>query len=419
MHEQIDVIELLKELIAIDSKNPFLTTGDGAVGIGNEEKIANYLEKVLNKAGFRVEQQLVQEAGITKDGINIPKRYNLLAEKGAGNISLLFLGHMDTVDEKKGWETNPLVPVEKEDKIYGLGANDMKAGLATIIAATNDVNPDNYKIKVAFVIDEEYWSFGAVKLLKSKFIDDVKAAIVPEVGDFQQKTSNKSIILGRMGRVEYEFTITGVACHGAQARENQSAVNAVHESIKLQQEVIKYCDKCEREFIEGDISIKNSAYISYHQGGDPILSVPDSASFILDRSFIKGEIMEDEIKQLKKLTENARKNGVLDPRTKVEITERKRPTPACKPYFIQPDHPFVKFITEEVEKEFGGYEYGIGWSVADENRIAEHNIPTTVLGPIGENAHAPNEWVDVESVKKLQNVYMQIVKKFLEYNSGI
>ena len=156
------VIKLLKEIIAIDSTNPFKTViKDGKeIGIGNEGKIADYLEQKLIASGFKVSRQIVQEAtNVNYKGniIEIPERYNLLASKGAGNKSLLFYGHMDTVDVKEGWETNPFQAVEKtvdgKQIICGLGANDMKGGLATILAGVDSENINDYVLKIAFVCD--------------------------------------------------------------------------------------------------------------------------------------------------------------------------------------------------------------------------------------------------------------------------
>lgn len=54
-------------------------------------------------------------------------------------------------------------------------------------------------------------------------------------------------------------------------------------------------------------------------------------------------------------------------------------------------------------------------NIADENRIAELGIPVIVLGPEGGSCHSPNEWVDLDSVKKLIIVYKKIVHNFNEY----
>ncbi|MBT3406024.1 M20/M25/M40 family metallo-hydrolase [Candidatus Woesearchaeota archaeon] len=417
-------VELTKELVSINSANPFKTikVGGQTIGIGNEQEIVKYLEKKLISAGFSVKKQLVQEEEITEDErgrrIVIPQRYNLLAEKGIGDSSLLFFGHIDTVDVKNGWSSDPFEPtikiVDGKERIYGLGSNDMKGGISTIVAATSRIDPKEYKIKVAFLADEEFWSFGAVELLKSDFLDDVKAAIVPEIGESDRRTNSQGIILGRMGRTEYHFSITGKAAHGALARESKDAINAIHESVKLQKKIIEYCEKCEKEFSHGNIHLKNSAFINHHDGGKGILSISENASFNLDRSFVMNENMDEEINILRNIVKECHQDETLNPNTKVEISER-RATPAAKPYFVSPEHPFVKFVTKKVMDHYGNYEYGIGYSVADENRIANLNIPTIVLGPIGSDCHSPDEWVDVESLNTLTKTYIDICESFPRY----
>jgi acetylornithine deacetylase/succinyl-diaminopimelate desuccinylase-like protein len=68
----------------------------------------------------------------------------------------------------------------------------------------------------------------------------------------------------------------------------------------------------------------------------------------------------------------------------------------------------VKKVTEIVDRAAGSHEYGIGMSVADENRIAEKGIPTLIVGPEGDGCHSPNEWVGVESLRKLERIYTRI-----------
>ena len=423
MHK-MSAIDILKDLIAIDSVNPFKTIiKEGKeIGIGNEEKIAEYLEEKLISNGFIVKRQIVQEeTSAVKDRkeIRVPERYNLLASKGQGEKSLLFYGHMDTVDVKEGWETNPFEAVIKTENgkqiVYGLGANDMKGGLAAILLAIENEDVSNYQLKVAFVCDEEFWSYGTVKLLESDFLDDVTLAISPEIGDFSRKTANQAIVLGRMGRSEYLFEITGVACHGAQSRINKESVNAVHESVKLQQHIINYCNSNAKTFSHEEISITNSAYISHHQGGKAILSVPDKASFVLDRSFVMNENPESELFILKKIVAEAYEKKIIDSRTIVSVKLRNRPTPACKPYFFPPEHKAVKFVTQCVGSITHNHEYGIGYSVADENRLAEKGIPAIVVGPLGSRSHAPQEWVDLESVSNLVIIYKKIINNFRSY----
>jgi len=409
----MDVVKIAEKLINIHSINPFTVEKEGIpfqpdtwIFKGNETEILSYLEFLLREHGFRIQRQPVH-ADSEEKGF-----YNLLAEKGEGSRSILFYGHVDTVEIKDGWTTDPLRAVRKtvngQERIYGLGANDMKAGLAVMLAATAALDPEDYKIKLAFLIDEENFSLGGVKFVESDFLKDVALAVVPETMDFERRTKSQPILLGRMGRAEYLFNIRGVACHGAQCRVNKEAVNAVHESVKLQGRVIQHCEEYAKTFSHGGLSVVNSMYISYHEGGKALLTVPDRAMFVLDRLFVMNEEMEHELATLEKVVKTAYEDGTLDPRVRVSVTRKGRPTVPCKPYFFSPEDPTVRKVTEIVDSVAGGHEYGIGMSVADENRIADKGIVTLIVGPEGEGCHSPNEWVGVESLRKLETIYTRI-----------
>lgn len=61
-------------------------------------------------------------------------RCNLVV-RGKATPKLFVLGHIDTVQPKVGWTTDPLVPVVEQGKLYGLGAADMKSSLAAFLWA--------------------------------------------------------------------------------------------------------------------------------------------------------------------------------------------------------------------------------------------------------------------------------------------
>lgn len=409
----MDVVKIAEDLIAINSINPFTMEKEGIAfrpGTwtfkGNETRILAHIESLLQEHGFRIQKQPVHR-DLAGKGF-----YNLLAEKGQGSKSILFYGHADTVEIKDGWTTDPLQAVRKrvsgEERIYGLGANDMKGGLAIMLAATAALDPKDYKIKLAFLIDEENFSLGAVTFVESDFLRDVALAVVPETMDFERRTKGQPMLLGRMGRAEYLFEVRGVACHGAQCRVNKEAVNAVHESVKLQGRVIQHCEENAQAFSHGELSVVNSMYISFHEGGKALLTVPDRALFVLERLFVMNEDMDQEVADLNSVVKGAYEDGTLDPRVRVAVTRKVRPTVPCKPYFFLPENPMVKKVTEIVDSVAGGHEYGIGMSVADENRIADKGIPTIIIGPEGEDCHSANEWVGVESLRKLERIFTRI-----------
>src|SRR3989442_12793334 len=117
-------IQFLRDLIAINSLNPSLvsaTAGENQIGAA----IANKL-----RAGG-VDVQLEPLAAGRSNVIGV------IEGKQKGR-SLMFCGHMDTVGVA-GMET-PFDPIEKDGRIYGRGSQDMKGGLAAMVAAALDLS---------------------------------------------------------------------------------------------------------------------------------------------------------------------------------------------------------------------------------------------------------------------------------------
>jgi succinyl-diaminopimelate desuccinylase len=107
------VLALARELIARRSVTP----EDGGCQA--------LLAKRLAAAGFRCEDASVN--GVT----------NLWARRGAAAPLVCFAGHTDTVPPGPlgQWHSDPFVPVERERRLFGRGAADMKSSIASFIVA--------------------------------------------------------------------------------------------------------------------------------------------------------------------------------------------------------------------------------------------------------------------------------------------
>src|SRR3954471_840913 len=87
-------------------------------------------------------------------------RPNVVAriENGDGP-TLLLNGHVDTVLAVEGWSTDPWTPHRDGDRLYGLGAADMKSGVAAAMLAARWLHQhrEQWRGTVIFssVVDEE------------------------------------------------------------------------------------------------------------------------------------------------------------------------------------------------------------------------------------------------------------------------
>jgi acetylornithine deacetylase len=202
-----DTIDLLKELVAIDSQNPSLVPG--AAG---ESQVAAYVADWAKGAGLTAEimaetpgrPSVVVRSGASSGGG---------ASSGASSArSLLLCGHLDTVGVSE--MSDPLSPVVRGDRLYGRGAYDMKGGLAAALIACREAARRGLDVTVAAVADEEHSSLGVQEVLRHVRAD---AAIVTEPTELTVATAHR-------GFVWTEISVAGVAAHGSRPHLGVDAI---------------------------------------------------------------------------------------------------------------------------------------------------------------------------------------------------
>ena len=115
-----DTVELIRELVAIDSTNPSFAGVDRDEVIGGETRCNEVLCERYEQAGLETHW-------VAPD----PERKNLvgvLTGRGEGR-SLILNGHVDTVPpvEPANWLTgDPWLPEIQDGRLYGIGSTDMK-----------------------------------------------------------------------------------------------------------------------------------------------------------------------------------------------------------------------------------------------------------------------------------------------------
>src|SRR5204863_6396475 len=112
-------VRLLRDLGAIDSVNPSLVPGAAGEGA-----IAARIADELLAIGLDVE---MHDAAPGR-----PNVVGVLEGRSKGR-SLMFCGHTDTVGV--AGMTDPFTPHERNGRMYGRGAQDMKGGVAAMMSA--------------------------------------------------------------------------------------------------------------------------------------------------------------------------------------------------------------------------------------------------------------------------------------------
>ena len=242
------------------------------------KKILNYIEKELILMGFQTEK---------KDKVLI------MSNKKFQTIG--FLGHTDTVEATSGWEYEKFKLTKVDNKLYGLGVCDMKAGIAAIIAAISQINFENLNkgIKVYFSYDEEI-GFSGIKDIMEYEKEFPKKMIIGE-------PTNNEIIVGSKGLMEYKISFAGIKTHSSTPDRGKNAImSAISFINELNEFYINEIRKIKDLNFEIPYTTMNIGKIN---GGTEINSVPDFCEFLLDFRTINKEIeskIEEKIEVLQK-----------------------------------------------------------------------------------------------------------------------
>ena len=151
------------------------------------------------------------------------KKLNYLATIGP-NIpgGILLSGHTDVVPtDGQVWESDPWTAIERNGRVYGRGATDMKGFLASMLVTAKLASEKSLSrpIHLAFSYDEEVGCLGAWPLcaLIKERLPDLPPIIVGEPTCGKVVTSHKGI-------ATFITTVNGHSVHSSRVPEGVSAV---------------------------------------------------------------------------------------------------------------------------------------------------------------------------------------------------
>lgn len=158
-----------------------------------------------------------------------PGKFNLIAVLGQDNSDekggLILSGHSDTVPyDANKWQSDPFTLVQKNDKLYGLGATDMKGFFPIIVEAVKAFagKTPKHPLIVLATADEESSMAGARALMEQGIGFKPKAAIIGEPTNLVPIHMHKGIMIESI-RVE------GKSGHSSNPALGKSALEGMNE----------------------------------------------------------------------------------------------------------------------------------------------------------------------------------------------
>jgi succinyl-diaminopimelate desuccinylase len=372
---QPEIVQFCSRLIQIPSVN----------GVHDEVDLAQVIGEQAQALGLQV-----QFAGEN------PRRPNVIVSTAAeGETGLLLLSHLDTVPPggESHWSLPPFSGKIVESKIYGRGAIDTKGGMAAALyalAALREVAGEKLsgRAQLVCVPDEETGATGmlGIKYLYANGLLQGKGAIYAYSG--------RQITLGHRGLIRYRLHCKGEAIHtgAAEWQEGTLGANAVTGMARLLMEIetleapystVNYFERFRTVFTPGTMV----------NGGVSINIVPDSCEALLDIR-LTPEFDQRRVEDLL----NRCIARVVEARPKLQFSyELLNYAPAA----ISDDQSaIVKVLESVVETVTATKPKRVVAGPANEGYLLiERGIPTICgFGPTGENAHAANEYVEIQGL---------------------
>jgi acetylornithine deacetylase len=360
--DQRALVDLASELIKIPS---FKT---------EETAVARWLADYFSARNYQVDLQEVE-----------PGRFQTIAT--GGGKTLMLNGHIDINSLALGWKRDPWTPAVEGDRLYGHGVQNMKGGVATIIAAAEAIRTSGVQLKgdlvVACVVGETQGGEGTYYLVQHGPTTDM--AVVAEPFGLGNLTTVHT------GIVHMAIHTYGVSGH---MRQRDTTVNAIHKMTQ----VIKALQKVQFTYIPRDdlpaMPMLNVGSIIGGRGQDYVLIeppyVPDLCTILVDVHFLPGQTVEGIVADIRRSLDLLAED---DPQLTYEIEIpppgffRGRRRLVMDPLDVPVDEYIVQVVARNHEKVTGQPPNSIGatlpssYSADDTCHLWNAGIPCLIYGP--------------------------------------
>ena len=326
-------------------------------------------------------------------------RANIFAhiESADKNPALLFVSHLDVVPPGRAtWKYPPFEAHQADDKIFGRGATDMKAGIATAVAAICQTDSDKSKLKgdIFFLATagEETDSCGIKRFMKTTTaaeMTNLQGIVVPEPTDFQIVTAHRGILW-------LKVTTIGKAAHGSAPQLGLNAITLINQLLN---ELDSYKIPHTADPLLGNCTFS----VNQIAGGKATNIIPDSCSINIDIRTLPSQNHRSIIGDLEKIFKKL-KSANPDFNAKAEII---RSVPALQ---TDPQSIFVRTFCKAVSTE---NTIAVGFTT-DAPFLTSLACPILIFGPGKPNlAHKPNEYIETDDLQKALENYKKIIMTLL------
>jgi acetylornithine deacetylase len=381
---------------------------------GKEIGVAQYLVERMRRAGMDTDLPLVAEGR--------PNAVGHRRGRGDG-LNLLFTGHTDTSysgeEQHLAGEGFRPKAVFRDGWVWGLGANNMKSGLASALCAIEAIARSGIElagdVSFAGVVGEiektaieefqgvEYSGYG----IGTRHL--VTHGVTADFALLAEPTAMR-IAVANMGCIWLRISVGGTVAHSALANR-PNVVNAIAVMHELQADIAQWARDYEAAHVYMDEH--PNVTVAAIRGGAPwrLSRNPHECSLYLDIRTVPGQTVEGVKRDLRRVLRGfAGRKGIAEPKLHVYVTD--------PPVALDPKLPIIQSLAA-AQTDVTGVSPPpiIRRPGADSVHLSAYGVPCVAFGPGGRmhpdarnasSMHAFGEHVLVEDCVAAARIYLAL-----------
>lgn len=326
---------------------------------------------------------------------------NLWARRGHAAPLIVFAGHTDVVPTgpEDQWTSHPFTPTIRDDKLFGRGASDMKTSIAAMIVAVEEFvqNRPEHSGSIGFLItsDEEGPATDGTIAVCKKLKERNELLDYCIVGEpTSSKQLGDMIKNGRRGTMSGKLIVKGIQGHIAYPH---LAKNPIHLAVPALTELVHTTwDEGNEYYLPTSWQISN-----IHGGTGASNVIPGEVVIDFNFRFSTASTAEELQKRLE---------AILD---KYALDYSLKWTIGGQP-FLTPRGELSDAISLAILDETGvTTELSTTGGTSDGRFIADICPQVVEFGPKNDSIHKINEYIDVNDIDPLKNIYRRTLENLL------
>ena len=380
--------------------------------LGNEEPGQALMEEAFRDVGLEPVDVPMDADALRAHPLAAPFSWPVEAKRNlvatwagaGGGRSLVLNGHVDVVPPAAAslWGGDPFVARRDGDWLLGLGAGDMKAGLAAIVGAVRGLRRLGLQplgdVLLQSVVEEECGGNGALQCLLAGHRGD--ACVIPE-------PFPGAVTVSQVGVLWFHVDIAGIPAHVGDAGVGVNAIEAAFPVLNALRELeVELNADPPAPYDELDHPINlNVGVIS---GGDWPSTVAAECSLSCRLALYPGQ----EVEELKARVEAAVARAAREhPYLSTHAPRVRYDGFAGEGVAVPTDAPIVRALAAAHERVTGAAPHAVASTATTDARVfVASGIPAVCCGPRAERIHGVDERVHLPSVVTTAQVLALLVR---------